>query len=49
MSTLTGKPAGVYEVPAKHEAQVYVYSRELMELCLRYCGTGSRRSGSTPT
>jgi Fe-S cluster assembly protein SufB len=41
MSRLTGKTAGVYEVPAKHEAQVYVYSRELMELCLRHCGSGS--------
>jgi Fe-S cluster assembly protein SufB len=41
MSRLTGKTAGVYEVPARHEAQVYVYSRELMELCLEHCGSGS--------
>jgi Fe-S cluster assembly protein SufB len=41
MSTLSGKQAGVYNVPAKHESQVYVYSRELMELCLKYCGSGS--------
>jgi Fe-S cluster assembly protein SufB len=41
MSVLSGKSAGVYEVPAKHEAQVYVYSRELMDRCLRYCGAGS--------
>jgi len=41
MSTLSGKRAGVYRVPAKHEAQVYVYSRQLMDLCLRYCGSGS--------
>jgi len=41
MSVLSGKSAGVHEVPAKHEAQVYVYSRELMDRCLRYCGAGS--------
>jgi Fe-S cluster assembly protein SufB len=41
MSALSGKAAGLYEVPAKSEAQVYVYSRELMELCLRLCGSGS--------
>jgi Fe-S cluster assembly protein SufB len=41
MSRLTGKTAGVYEVPAKHEAQVYVYSRELMDLALAHCGSGS--------
>ena len=41
MSTLAGKPAGVYEVPVKNEAQVYVYSRPLMELCVKYIGTGS--------
>jgi Fe-S cluster assembly protein SufB len=41
MSALSGKRAGVYNVPNKHEAQVYVYSRELMELCLRYAGSGS--------
>ena len=48
MSALAGKPAGVYEVPAKHEAQVYVYSRELMELCQRYCGTGSADEAAAP-
>jgi Fe-S cluster assembly protein SufB len=41
MSTLSGKSAGLYEVPAKNEAQLYVYSRSLMELCVRFCGTGS--------
>jgi Fe-S cluster assembly protein SufB len=41
MSTLTGKSAGVQEIPDKHEARVYVYSRELMELAERYCGRGS--------
>ncbi len=41
MSALAGKAAGLYEIPAKHEAQVYVYSRELMDLCMQYCGTGS--------
>lgn len=41
MSRLAGKPAGIQEVPAKHEARVYVYSAELMELAQRYCGTGA--------
>jgi Fe-S cluster assembly protein SufB len=41
MSQLSGKEAGLYEVPAKHEAQVYVYSQPLMELVLRYVGSGS--------
>ena len=41
MGTLAGKPAGVYRVPSKHEAQVYVYSRKLMDMCLEYCGSGS--------
>jgi Fe-S cluster assembly protein SufB len=41
MSTLSGKTAGLYEVLEEHEAQLYVYSRELMELCLRHCGSGS--------
>jgi len=41
MSALSGKKAGLYEVPAKNEARVYVYSRELLELCRKYVGTGS--------
>ena len=41
MSALSGKNAGLFENPAKNEARVYVYSRELMELCLKYCGHGS--------
>ena len=41
MSVLSGRAARVYQVPAKNEARVYVYSPELMELCLKYCGTGS--------
>ncbi len=32
MTTLAGKPAGVFLNPAKHEARVYSYSRQLMEL-----------------
>ncbi len=38
MSALSGKDAGLFEVPDKHEARVYVYSRELLELCWTYCG-----------
>jgi Fe-S cluster assembly protein SufB len=41
MSALSGKSAGLFENPKKNEARVYVYSRELMELCLKYCGHGS--------
>jgi Fe-S cluster assembly protein SufB len=41
MTALAGKPAAVFEVPAKHEARVYVYSRELLELCWRYVGHGA--------
>jgi Fe-S cluster assembly protein SufB len=41
MSSLAGKPARVYEVPENHDARVYVYSRELMQLSQRHCGTGS--------
>ncbi|MGA3057947.1 MAG: Fe-S cluster assembly protein SufB [Candidatus Limnocylindrales bacterium] len=41
MSRLSGNTAGLYEVPAKHEAQLYVYSRELMGLCLKHSGSGS--------
>ncbi|GIV95673.1 MAG: UPF0051 protein [Herpetosiphonaceae bacterium] len=41
MTRLAGKPAGVYEVPAKHEARVYVYSAELLEIAQQYCGVGS--------
>jgi Fe-S cluster assembly protein SufB len=33
MTALAGKPAAVFENPAKHEARVYVYSRQLMDLC----------------
>ncbi len=38
IAVLSGKPAAIYEVPAKHEARVYVYSRELMELCHLFAG-----------
>ena len=41
MSVLSGKRAGLFENPAKNEARVYVYSQELMELALRYVGSGS--------
>jgi Fe-S cluster assembly protein SufB len=41
MTVLAGKQASVYEVPSKHEARVYVYSKELMEAALRYVGSGS--------
>jgi Fe-S cluster assembly protein SufB len=41
MSVLSGKQAVLFENPAKNEARVYVYSQELMELCLRYVGSGS--------
>ncbi len=41
MTRLAGKPAGVYEVPAKHEARVSVYSAELLEIAQQYCGVGS--------
>jgi Fe-S cluster assembly protein SufB len=41
MSQLSGKVAGVQEIPAQNEARVYVYSQPLMELCLRYVGSGS--------
>ena len=38
MSRLTGKLAREYQVPKKHESRVYVYSRDLLELCWKYCG-----------
>ncbi|HSW42407.1 MAG TPA: Fe-S cluster assembly protein SufB, partial [Patescibacteria group bacterium] len=38
MTALAGKPAALYEVPAKHEARVYVYSRQLMEMCHLFAG-----------
>ena len=41
MSALSGKQAGLQEVDDKNEARVYVYSRELMDTVLRYCGKGS--------
>ncbi|MCL6641236.1 MAG: SufD family Fe-S cluster assembly protein, partial [Candidatus Rokubacteria bacterium] len=41
LTRLTGKPAGLQEVPTKHEARVYAYSAELMALAQHYCGTGS--------
>jgi len=41
MTSLAGRPAGVQRMPSKHEARVNVCSQELMELCVRYCGTGS--------
>ncbi|MFV2063767.1 MAG: Fe-S cluster assembly protein SufB [Chloroflexota bacterium] len=41
MSDLSGKQAGLQEVPDKHEARVYVYSKELMTLAKVHCGTGS--------
>jgi Fe-S cluster assembly protein SufB len=48
MSRLTGKSAGLHEVADKHEAQVYVYSRDLMDLCLRHCGSGSSTKRLSP-
>jgi Fe-S cluster assembly protein SufB len=48
MSGLSGKPAGLHEVPAKNEAQLYVYSRELMELCRKHCGSGSSTRRLSP-
>ncbi|MGH2407247.1 MAG: Fe-S cluster assembly protein SufB [Candidatus Limnocylindrales bacterium] len=48
MSTLSGKQAGLFEVPDKHEARIYVYSQPLMELCLRYCGSGSSTKRLAP-
>jgi Fe-S cluster assembly protein SufB len=41
MTALAGKPAAVYENPPKHEARVYVYSRELVDLCWKYVGHGA--------
>ncbi|CAN5797177.1 intein-containing Fe-S cluster assembly protein SufB [soil metagenome] len=41
MSALSGKQAGLFQDAAKNEARVYVYSQQLMELCLRYVGSGS--------
>jgi len=41
MSALSGEAAGLFENPAKHEARVYVHSRELLELCLVYCAHGA--------
>ena len=48
MTRLTGKQARVYRVPSKNEARVYVYSRELMEVSQRYCGTGSASKRLAP-
>jgi Fe-S cluster assembly protein SufB len=41
MSALAGKPASVFENRAKHEARVYLYSRELVDLCWKYVGHGA--------
>ena len=41
MSTLSGKAAGLYEVEAKHEARVYVYSQQLLDLCALFAGRHS--------
>ena len=41
MGALSGKEAGLVEVPEKHEARVYVYSRELLGRCLEFVGRGS--------
>ena len=41
MTALVGKPAGIFEDPAKHEARVYIYSRELVDLCWKYVGHGA--------
>ncbi|HET8786506.1 MAG TPA: Fe-S cluster assembly protein SufB [Candidatus Limnocylindrales bacterium] len=41
MSRLSGKPAGLYEIPSKHEARIHVYSAPLMEFAKRMCGTHS--------
>ncbi|MBI4052215.1 MAG: SufD family Fe-S cluster assembly protein [Elusimicrobia bacterium] len=35
---LTGKKAGEFRVPEKHESRVYVYSHELLALSWKYCG-----------
>jgi Fe-S cluster assembly protein SufB len=41
MSLLSAKRAGLHKIPAQNEGRVYVYSQELMELALKYCGSGS--------
>ena len=41
MTVLAGKPGAVFEYPQKHEARVYVYSRQLLELCWQYIGHGA--------
>ena len=48
MSDLSSKAAGLQEVPAKHGARVYVYSRELMTLAQSHCGTGSSEKRLSP-
>jgi Fe-S cluster assembly protein SufB len=41
LTRLTGKPAGLQEVPTEDEARVYADSAELVALAQHYCGTGS--------
>jgi Fe-S cluster assembly scaffold protein SufB len=41
MSRLSGKSAREYQVPSKNESRIYVYSRNLMEICWKYCGRHS--------
>ncbi len=41
MSALSGKTAGLQVVPDKHEARVFVYSKDLMEFVQLHCATGS--------
>ena len=48
ITALTGKKAGLLKVSAKNEAQVYVYSRHLMDLCIRHVGTGSSTKRLSP-
>ncbi len=38
MTRLAGKPAREYKVPSKNESRVYVYSKDLLELSVKYCG-----------
>jgi Fe-S cluster assembly protein SufB len=49
MTALAGKPAALYEVPAKHEARVYVYSRQLLEMCHLFAGRFSAEKGIHPS
>jgi Fe-S cluster assembly protein SufB len=49
MSSIAGKPAGLHEIPSKHEARAYVYSKELMALAQAHCGTGSSTKRLSPS